>query len=244
MDDCNIEAYKIEDDSIGEVRAFLIKQGCWEKTLFMLTSDYGLTPTHTHFDLSDWMTAQGLKALSYPIIWKSIPKSAVMISGNSFISIHLLNHKSDHVLTQPELMKLFGEDRLRALVNEKAVDFLTYRGYHHGEYYVQNSEGKALITYHQHKYYYQPLDADPLGLGAIVAADRFEALELTFDSNYPDVLVQIVHLFSGNRAGDIIMNAASGYGLRDFWEYPEHKGSHGSLTEEHVLVPIIFNQKG
>jgi hypothetical protein len=239
-----IEAYKIADDSIGAVRAHLEMQGCWDNTLFMLTSDHGLTPTHTHFDLSDWMTAQGLKAVSYPTIWKSNPKSAVMISGNSFGSIHLLDHEGDHVLNQPELMKLFGEDRLTALVNEKAVDFITYRGYHSGEFYVQNNEGKALITYHQNRYYYQPLDADPLGLGPIAAADDREALELTFESNYPDALVQIVQLFNGDRAGDIIVSAANGYDLRDFWEYPEHKGSHGSLTKEHIHVPMIYNQKG
>lgn len=239
-----IEAYKIADNSIGEVRAQLEAQGCWDNTLFMLTSDHGLTPTHTHFDLSDWMTAQGLKVVSYPTIWKSNPKSAVMISGNSFGSIHLLDHEGDHVLTQPELMKLFGADRLKALVNEKAVDFITYRGYHLGEFYVQNSQGKALVTYHQDRYYYQPLDADPLGLGPIAAADHREALELTFESNYPDALVQIVQLFKGDRAGDIIVSAANGYDLRDFWEYPEHKGSHGSLTKEHIHVPMIYNQKG
>ncbi|WP_432710631.1 alkaline phosphatase family protein [Pedobacter sp.] len=239
-----IEAYKIADNSIGEVRALLEEKGWWDNTLFMLASDHGLTPTHTHFDLSDWMTAQGLKAVSYPMIWKANPKCAVMISGNSFGSIHLLDHEGDHVLHQPELMKLFGEERLTALVNQKAVDFITYRGYHKGEYYVQNGQGKALITYHEEKYDYQPLDADPFSIGPISAASHLAALELTVESNYPDALVQIVQLFNGDRAGDIIVSAANGYDLRDFWEYPEHKGSHGSLTKEHILVPMLYNQKG
>jgi predicted AlkP superfamily phosphohydrolase/phosphomutase len=243
-DHCIIEAYKIADDSIGEVRAHLERKGCWDNTLFMLTSDHGLAATHTHFDLNDWITAQGLKAVSYPSIWKSTPKSAVMISRNSFGSIHLLNHERDHVLNQPELIKLFGEDRLTALVNEKAVDFITYRGYHPGEFYVQNSRGKALITHHKDKYYYQPLNTDPLGLGAIMADDDREALELTFNSNYSGALVQIVQLFNGDRDGDIIVSAANGYDLSDFWEYPAHKGSHGYLSKEHIHVPMIYNQKG
>jgi hypothetical protein len=239
-----IEAYKIADNSIGEVRAILEEKGCWDKTLFMLTSDHGLTPTHTHFDLSDWMTAQGLKAVSYPVIWKSEPKCAVMISGNSFGSIHLLNHEGDQPLSEWEIGKYFGAQRMTDLLKEKAVDFVTYRGNEAGQFYVHNRNGKALITSDGLSYQYQPLDADPLDLGIIIAADHREALELTFESQYPDALVQIVQLFSGDRAGDIIVSATNGYDLRGFWEYPEHKGSHGSLSREHIHVPMIYNQKG
>jgi predicted AlkP superfamily phosphohydrolase/phosphomutase len=239
-----VQAYKIADDSIGEVRALLQEKGWWDNTLFMLTSDHGLTPTHTHFDLSDWMTAQDLKAVSYPVIWRSNPKCAVMISGNSFGSIHLLNHEGDHPLVEMEIMKYFGEQRMKDLLNEKAIDFITYRGNESGQFYVHNRHGKALITSQGKKYLYQPLNADPLGLGIISAANHREALELTFESNYPDALVQIVQLFNADRAGDIIVSAANGYDLRDFWEYPEHKGSHGSLSREHIQVPMIYNQKG
>lgn len=239
-----IEAYRIADRSIGEVRAILEEKGWWSNTLFLLTSDHGLTATHTHFDLSDWMTSQGLRAVSYPVIWRAKPKSAVMISGNSFGSIHLLNHEGDHALTEQEILKYFGEQRLNALLSEKAVDFITYRGNHSGEYYVHNRDGKALITFtNSEAYQYLPLDADPLGLGIVQAADHREALELTFESDYPDSLVQIVQLFKGPRTGDIIVSAANGYDLRDFWEYPEHKGSHGSLHREHIHVPLIYNQK-
>ena len=239
-----VEAYKIADNSIGEVRALLEEKGWWDNTLFMLTSDHGLTPTHTHFDLSDWMTGQGLKAVSYPVIWRSEPQSAVMISGNSFGSIHLLNHEGDHALKEWEIMQYFGAQRMADLLSEKAVDFVTYRGNEEGQYYVHNRNGKALITSDDKYYRYEPVDADPLELGVIDAMDDREALELTFESKYPDALVQLVQLFKGSRAGDIIVSAANGFDLRDFWEYPEHKGSHGSLTREHIHVPLIYNQKG
>jgi len=239
-----IAAYQIADNSIGEVRAYLEKKGWWKNTLFMLTSDHGLTPSHTHFDLGDWMTEQGLKSVGYPVIWRQNPKSAVMISGNSFGSIHLLNHEGDHVLQEKELVDHFSKERMDELLKEKAVDFITYRGNNEGEYYVQNHHGKALIIQHQANYSYRPIDADPLCLKHITVKGHRAALESTFNSLYPDALVQITQLFKSRRAGDIVVSARNGYDLRDFWEYPEHKGSHGSLTKEHIHVPLIYNQKG
>ena len=47
-----------------------------------------------------------------------------------------------------------------------------------------------------------------------------------------------------DRAGDVVISAATGYDLRDFWEIPEHKGSHGSLHWEHMHVPVLTNKKG
>lgn len=239
-----VAAYQIADHSIGEVRAHLEKKGWWKNTLFMLTSDHGLTPSHTHFDLGDWMTDQGLKSVGYPVIWRRNPKSAVMISGNSFGSIHLLNHEGSHVLQQREIVKHFGEDKLDGLLKEKAVDFIAYRGNKEGEYYVQNQHGKALITRQSTNYTYAPLDADPLFLKNIAVKGHRAALESTVNSLYPDALLQISQLFNSRRAGDIVVSARNGYDLRDFWEYPEHKGSHGSLTKEHMHVPLIYNQKG
>jgi predicted AlkP superfamily phosphohydrolase/phosphomutase len=238
-----VEAYQIADNSIGEVRALLEKKGWWNDTLFLLTSDHGLTPSHTHFDLGDWMTAQDLKSVSYPVIWRRNPKSAVMISGNSFGSIHLLNHEGDHCLNQPELTKHFGETRMAALLTQPAVDFVTYRGSKEGEFIIQNNNGEAIIRHYQNQYSYEPISADPIKLGKLTANGHREALEATAGSDYPDALFQVTQLFRSRRAGDLVVSAANGYDLRDFWEYPEHKGSHGSLGREHMEVPLIYNQK-
>ena len=238
------EAYQIADNSIGEVRACLEKKGWWKDTLFLLTSDHGLTPTHSHFDLGDWMTDQDLKSVSYPVIWRRNPKSAVMISGNSVGSIHLLNHEGDRPLGYSDFLSHFGTGRMEELLGKSAVDFTATRGDKPGEYIVQNQHGQALIRSHEQLYSYHPVSADPLGLGDKIAINHREALETTIESNYPDALLQIAQLFRSRRAGDLIVSAANGFDLRDFWEYPEHKGSHGSLSREHMLVPLIYNQKG
>lgn len=245
QDHRTIEAYKILDQSIDEVKDYLQKKGWWQDTLFLLTSDHGLTPSHTHFDLGDWMTANGLKAVYYPTIWKTAPKSAVMISGNSFGSIHLLNHSGDHVLHEAELVQHMGKERLQNLISEPAVDHIIYRANKPHTCYIENTSGKALIRKNGNAYEYQPETGDPLLLGrTIKTEDHREALEATFDSAYPDAFVQIFQLMQSRRSGDLLVNAKNGYDLRDFWEYPEHKGSHGSLHTEHMSVPLIYNQKG
>ncbi|ANI90284.1 hypothetical protein A9P82_13870 [Arachidicoccus ginsenosidimutans] len=242
QDEKTIAAYKIADESIGEVRAFLEKKNLWDDTLFILTSDHGLTPTHTHLDLSDWMTEHGLKSVSYPVIWRLNPKCSVSVSGNSFASIHLLKHRGSHSLRENELMHYFTKDRRKALLQEPAIDFITYRGNRENSFVVENLHGKAIIFKDNEKYSYSPETNDPLGLGKINSIDSREALESTFDTNYPDALVQIEQLFRGKRAGDFVVSAQKGYDLRDFWEIPEHKGSHGSLQREHMLVPLISNK--
>ncbi len=229
---------------MGEVRAFLENKGWWDDTLFIMTSDHGLTPTHTHLDLGDWMTDHDLKSVYYPTIWKSNPKSAVMISGNSFGSIHLLNHEGDHPLTESEILKAMGPARLKELLAEKAVDFVVYRGDKPQSFIVDGLAGKATVSVNDDVFRYDPENGDPLKLGGpINVKGHRAALETTFDSQYPDSLFQINQLFRSRRAGDIVVSASLGHDLRDFWEYPEHLGSHGSLHTSHISVPLIYNQK-
>lgn len=243
-DERTLAAYTIADNSVGEVRAFLEKKGWWDDTLFILTSDHGLTPTHTHLDLGDWMTNHGLKSVYYPVIWKGAPKSAVMISGNSFGSIHLLNHAGDGVLRENEIFTCMGNELLHELVAEKAVDFIIYRGNREQTFIVHNAQGKALITVDGQTFTYLPQTADPLKLlNQVTVAGHRAALELTYETDYPDSIYQIYQLFQSRRAGDIVVSARVGYDLRDFWEFPEHKGSHGSLHKSHIHVPMIYNQK-
>jgi hypothetical protein len=244
-DQRTVQAYKIADQSVGELRAFLERKGWWQQTLFLLSSDHGLMPTHTHFDLADWLSAEGLPSLSHPLIWKKDPAISVSVSGNSFAALHLLKHEGAHGLREKELIHHFGDRRLQQLVCQDAVDLVFHRGNQPDSLVVHNSAGRALIRKQGHRYIYRPETGDPLCLGTEVQArDHREALEITFNSLYPDSLVQAIQLFGSRRAGDIVVCAAKGYDLRDFWEIPAHKGSHGSLHREHMHVPLIYNQQG
>lgn len=244
-DNRTIQAYKIVDESIGELRAFLEGKGWWQNTLFLLGSDHGLTPTHTHFDIAKWLNDVGLSTLSHPFIWKKDPAVSVSVSGNSFASLHLLHHEGTHPLGGTELMERFGKNRLHQLVQQEAIDFVIYRSEQADELYVHNCHGRAMIRKDGKQYSYIPVTADPLCMnGQLQARDHRDALEMTFGSMYPDSLVQAEQLFRSHRAGDIVVCAKKGYDLRGFWEIPAHRGSHGSLHYEHMRVPLIYNQQG
>jgi hypothetical protein len=237
-----IKSYQFLDFSVGQVVEKLKKLGRWEDTLFIITSDHGLTATHTHFDLADFLRGQGLRTIAHPNIFSPKPDAAVMISGNSFGSIHVLKNSND-VLKGDDVITSLGTEAFEALLARPEVDFLTWRG-EQDAYWVASRKGRAKIVKNG-GLTYQPVTGDPFGLGAIgQPLDNLQALRATFDTDYPDALVQIEQLFRSRRAGDLIVSATPGYDLRGFWEIPEHHGSHGSLHREHVLVPFLYNQQG
>ena len=243
-DERTIQAYKYMDFSVGEVVQKLKKNGTWKDTLLVLTSDHGLTSTHTHFDLANYFTKRGLRALQYPIIWKYKPKSAVMISGNSFGAVHLLNHEGSEVLKGDEVINAVGLDTWQDLIQQAAVDFVTWRGAAN-DYWVASKKGRARIIKTSQGLSYHPVSGDPLGLGLLATPmDEQASLAATFESDYPDALVQIEQLFRCRRAGDLVVSATKGFDLRYTWEFPEHHGSHGSLHKDHIHVPLLYNQQG
>jgi hypothetical protein len=54
--------------------------------------------------------------------------------------------------------------------------------------------------------------------------------------------VQALQLLRSGRAGDLVLSARRGCDLRsNDYEHPEHRGSHGSLDREHMLVPFAIS---
>jgi hypothetical protein len=96
---------------------------------------------------------------------------------------------------------------------------------------------------------YRVIDGtDPLGYasvlpdgvqaGAARLADR-RWLEVTAESDYPDLPSQMLAYFRARRAGDLCVLAAAGYDFRD-----EHAGGHGGMLPGEVFVPLILAGPG
>jgi len=68
-----------------------------------------------------------------------------------------------------------------------------------------------------------------------------DALIHSFNTEYPDALLQIIQLLESPRTGDLVLSAGHGYDLRARHEKPEHRSSHGALFRDHMIVPFVIN---
>jgi len=92
------------------------------------------------------------------------------------------------------------------------------------------------------RYFYRCDTGDPLGIGGDVdGVESIEAYDRTIETDYPDSIVQIVHLALAPRSGDIILSAARDWDFRARYEPIPHVSSHGALHREHMMVPLLVN---
>ncbi len=238
-----LAAYRGVDRSLGQVVARLQQLGRLDDTLLLLTADHGLTATHTHLDLGQFFQRRGIDTLTYPGIWKPRPRASVMISGNSLALVYLLHSRNGAGPREDEVKTTLGPI-WDELLGREEIDLLITRRRERA-YAVYSRRGTAVIERSDAGFTYRPESGDPLGLGPLPEPlDSRQALAVTFDSGYPDVLVQVDQLFSCSRCGDLVAISRDGFDLRSSFEWPEHHGSHGSLCAEHMKVPVIYNRRG
>ncbi len=223
----------------------LQERGELDETLLVLVSDHGATKMHTHLDLAQWFTAQGVPTLHHPVVWTRNPRAAVMVAGNAFASIYARpGVRRTTRLTMDQLRRpdAFGTDHdmVAALVREPAVGFVAAES-GEGNIRIASSGGEAIITRDGDSIRYTVLSGDPLEMGTSFAGDRDEWLAHTFDSPYPDAAVHLLDQFTSPRGGDLVVSASEGYDLRDRYEIPEHKSGHGSLIRAHMHTPLWSN---
>ena len=139
-------------------------------------------------------------------------------------------------LRAPETLGV-RHDVIAALSREPAVAFLAGEDTR-GIVRVIDAEGEALVIREGDRIRYQPVSADPLGLGPTRAQSDAEWLEASWDGPYPDACSQLLDQFQAPRTGDLIVVAREGYDFRRRFEIPEHKSGHGSMIRAHMQVPV------
>lgn len=234
-----IDSYRIIDKTVGEIATALWENSMLDETLFLIVSDHGLTQTHSHFDLLEYMNKSGFKTLYYPYVFRNLfnATAANMVSGNSMSNLYFkggsgwngfnpgdIHDFIDKLIARPEI------DILLARQQENRIKVMSKRG----------SAQTWIDSYN--KIHYEVIDNDPFGYEALpMIMSSYDALKYSYETDYPDALVQINQLFESPRAGDIVVSASLGYDLRAKHENPEHSSSHGSLHRDHMLVPIAIN---
>ncbi|EKD41758.1 MAG: hypothetical protein ACD_73C00544G0001, partial [uncultured bacterium] len=93
--------------------------------------------------------------------------------------------------------------------------------------------------------HYEWAPTEPLGLFDSSKNNHDMSLDdsykLTFNSHHPDIFMQLYQIFRSNRCGDVIVSAKTGFDLRERFEHPEHRSSHGALCDQHMKIPFIMN---
>ena len=227
---------------MGKLKNFLEEKSIYDDTLIIITSDHGHTNTYEHFDLVDYLKSKNKSVLYYPLTFKKLYKkfdSSVMVSGNSMAHVYLNNEFN--------WSKSFSfsqhEELINDLISQDAVDIISYKN-SKGDIIILSSRGKSLVSDKESSIYYQPLEDDPFDYSIDEGFyDKNQLFNLTYETDYPDAIVQLLQIFRSNRCGDLVLSANPGWDFRKKFEFPLHKSSHGSLRREHMVVPLILNKK-
>ena len=249
-----MDIYREVDRTVGEVCQILQASKEFDNTLIMIISDHGMSNTHTHIDIPRHLDNSGWRCLHYPLLWRQRVQSASMVSGNGMTHLYFKGAGSDnggrHGSTSKH-QKGWGErfsfeqlsrmGVIQSLIEIEGLALVAGQS-EDGGIIVQNSTGVGTITCEDETFSYQFQGIDPLGYGIRYQnLSSRDALIQTYDSEYPDGLVQLWQIFQGDRTGDLVLSADPGYDLRARYEYPEHHATHGALNAEQMFVPLAIN---
>jgi len=236
-----IEAYRFLDRAVGRIAGRLLANDRYDSTVIGICSDHGLTPTHTHFDIAEFMEKElDIPTLRYTNTLRLKPEASTQVSGNGMAHVYLKNGDWRRPCFYEDIIHM-TKNVAGIFLSQPAIDLVITKT-KDGWIRVDSTRGSALIQEAESVIRYKILSKDPFGFGPLPATMSFEeALEKTIDSDYPDALVQLVQIFRSERSGDIILSAKIGYDLRLKWEIPEHKSTHGSLHREHMMTPFCLS---
>ena len=257
-----MRTYREIDTAIGHLVHILQKANTLQETLILITSDHGMTDTHTHIDIPQHLDDNGWRCLHYPKVWRQGAVSASMVSGNGMTHLYFKNTLHGNgwgARTSFEHLLQIGV--ITTLTELEGLGFVAGQS-ETGDIIVQNRTGQGRISCYLQdadsedphsmlttfktsdplRFSYKFTGTDPLGYGVYYKnLSSREALRETYNSPYPDGIVQLWQIFNSERTGDLVLSAENGYDLRARYEIPEHRATHGALIAEHLHIPLATN---
>jgi len=232
-----VEGYKRLDEHVGSIVELIKSQGIWNETALILTSDHGNMPVEEHFDLDLFLEKRG-RTLFPPMGFKGWEEYEMinMVSGNAMSNIYIRGDDWSRFKYADELRGMIDD-----LISTPQIDFAACRT-SSGGVFVKTRDGSAEIHGDRGRVRYRVIEGRPFGYGDLpseMSAD--DALRYTWDTKYPDGIVQLLQIFRSPRAGDIVVGASAGCDLRARFESPPHRSTHGTLLRDQVFVPFAIN---
>lgn len=232
------EALGIIDSAIARIRRDADARG--DDTHIWVVSDHGHSRVTHHEDLAGVVRNFGHRVMAHPWVFRPNPDVAVMVSGNAMAHLYLELERRDRPWWSG--LRARWQPLVDALLARPSVDIVLLPD-RDGACVVQNgARGTALVEHAGTQYRYRRRGGDPLGLGRDFEGDEAAAHAATVATDYPDSIVQIAHLASASRAGDIILSASRDWDFRSKYEPIPHVSSHGALHREHMMVPLLVDR--
>jgi len=236
-----LEALRIVDDTVDALRSELEAQGSWNDTHLWITSDHGHSRVRHHEDLARVIAMSGHRVIAHPWVYRLNADVAVMVSGNAMAHVYVDLDRRERPFWRG--MSDAGRDLADALLQRASVDIMLLPVSPDRCDIWSRSRGRATVSRDQSGFSYIIDDGDPLGIGRdLVRVSADEAHDATWDTDYPDSVVQIARLAASDRAGDIILSASRDWDFRARYEPIPHVSSHGALHRDHMMVPLLVNR--
>ncbi|MEO6877473.1 MAG: alkaline phosphatase family protein [Gemmatimonadaceae bacterium] len=233
-----MDALGIVDGAAAEIRADAERAGRWDDMSLWIVSDHGHSRVTKHEDLAGIVDAAGYRSVSHPWVFGVAPDVAVMVSGNAMAHLYL-DVKSP---TPPNALDARWRPLFDTILARPSVDLALVRRGDRVAIFTA-ARGNAVTWMEDNRYHYRRDTGDPLGIGQdLIGRTANEAYDATIATDYPDSVVQIVHLALSPRSGEIVLSAARDWDFRSRYEPIPHLSSHGALHREHMLVPLLVNR--
>lgn len=239
-----IKSYITIDKTVKKAVAILKKRNLYDKTIFTIVSDHGHTATEHHISLVDLAKKSGFNPLFFPKIYQNDFNIAIMESGNSMAQLYFKvgnsweqRAKSEWLDNDPKT-----RDLLKKLIDHPGIAFITMQN--KNGIIIKTNSGEIEICIKDDNFTIKIRGGNPLQneLEEKTYSSK-DLYKLTYNDLYPDAINQISMLFKSTRSGDVFITSKPGYDLRQKYEHPEHKSSHGSLHKDHMNVPMASSFK-
>ena len=234
------DALRIVDLAAGRLREDAERGGWWNDTHLWIVSDHGHAAVGAHEDLAGIVASTGMRTVAHPWSAGIAPQVAVMVSGNAMAHVYVgvqQRQRQWWARLEPTTSALVD-----MLLSRPSVDILLLPHAADRCEVRSASRGTAFVSREGDVYRYERATGDPLSIRADIRGTADELFDATRDSDYPDAIVQILHLAGSLRAGDIILSATPGWDFRARFEPIPHLSAHGSLHRDHMLVPLLTNR--
>ena len=236
-----VDALRIVDDAAARIRADAERDGRWAGMHLWIVSDHGHSPVRRHEDLAGLFKVMGHRVVAHPWVIVPFAETAVMVSGNAMAHLFLEVRRRARPWWGALAPRWNG--LVATLLGRPSVD-LAILPHDTERCEVRSRRGEIGIVSRVAGFYsYFPAIGDPLGVGrALQGVGADEAYDATIHTDYPDSIVQIAHLASSPRSGDIILSAVRDWDFRARYEPIPHVSAHGALHREHMTVPLLVNR--